>query len=321
MTDPVPVAVVGAGNMGSNHIRVYDELPGADLVEVVEPDPDRAANISDQYNVSVYGHIGELTLAEAATIAAPNEYHRPIAEALLEREFDLLVEKPLATSVGDAQAIVTAAEQAGSILQVGHIERFNPAVEMLSKILDEREIIAIETHRLGPFNEQLSETNVVFDLMIHDLDVLDNLVGTEPSHIDAVGRRSHSNEIDHAIANLRYTNSVLATVVSSHITHGKIRELVVTTRDAYIKLDYQQQSITIQKKGVDHLTSFDGESGYRTEAVTETPLIQTREPLKNELEHFLRCIRTRQTPRVGGNAGVAVIRRIKSIVEQIDEHS
>lgn len=315
------MAVVGTGNMGSNHVRVFDELPGADLVEIVEPDRDRARKITVEYDVRVCEDVDGLERAEAATIAVPNDLHRPIAETLLDQGLDLMVEKPLAPSVADAHAIVEAAEAEGAVLQVGHIERFNPAVETLREILADKDVIALEAHRLGPFNEQLSGESVVFDLMIHDLDIVDHLADGEVSHLDAVGRQSRSNEIDHAVATMKYENGVLATTVSSHVTHGKIRRLDITTRDAYIQLDYQKQSLTIQRRGVDQLRSFDEGSGYRTETITETPFVRTREPLKNELEHFLACVRSRTNPRVNGTAGVEVVRRADAVISRIDQEN
>lgn len=314
---PVPVAVIGAGNMGANHIRVYDELPGADLVAVVEPDPDRAAEVRDAYDVTVLDDVADLDAAAAVTIAVPNRFHRDVAIECLDNGLDVLVEKPLAETVADARAIVEAAEAAEAVLQVGHIERFNPAVETLKNVLSNEQVIAIETHRLGPFNEQLSEESVVFDLMIHDLDIIDYLVDGAIAHLDAVGRRSRSHEIDHAVANMNYCNGVLATAVSSHVTHGKIREIDVTTKDAYIHLDYQEQSVTIQRRGVEQLTDFEQNSGYRTKTVTEKPFVQTREPLKNELKHFLDCVRERSTPRVDGTAGIDAARRATQVVSAI----
>lgn len=321
MSDPVPVAVVGTGNMGSNHVRVYDELPEAELVEIVEPDAERAVEIADEYDVTVHESVEDVSQATAATVSVPNEYHRSVAEQLLEIDLDLLVEKPLATSVEDAEAIVETAEKQDAVLQVGHIERFNPAVETLRDILAEEELIAIEAHRLGPFNEQLSSESVVFDLMIHDVDVIDSLVPEELDHLDAVGTRSRSEEVDHAVATMKYDDGVLGSAVASHVTHGKIRELDVTTRDAYMTLNYQAQKITIQRRGTEQTTNFANKSGYRAETVTERPYIRTREPLKNELEHFLARVQDRDRPRVDGKDGVAAVRRAEIVVDRITRGS
>ena len=318
--DPVPVAVVGAGNMGSNHIRVYNELPEADLVEVVEQDPKRAREVADQYNVRVVDEVAKLEVAQAATIAVPNRLHLTVAVACIEAGLDVLVEKPLAMSVTDAQAISDAAEAAGAILQVGHIERFNPAIDVLADILENKEIIALEAHRLGPFNDHLTAESVVFDLMIHDIDVIQSLVDSPVRHVDAVGTQSRSSEIDHAIAHLKFDNSVLGTATSSHVTHKKVRSLAVTTRNVYIQLDYQQQQITVSRRESEQTTMLQAAAGYRTETIEETPFIRTREPLKNELEHFLDCVRSRSRPLVDAADGIATVELATNIVDAIRSH-
>jgi predicted dehydrogenase len=305
--EPLSVAVVGAGNMGANHVRVYDELPETDLVEVVEPEPERAEEIRRQYDVRVLDDPSGISEAEAATVAVPNDYHRTVAESCLRQGLDILVEKPLAMSVEDAAAIVDAAEEHGAILQVGHIERFNPAVEMLDELLNNLEPIAFEAHRLGPFNEHLNDESVVFDLMVHDLDIIDSLVGGEIETLNALGASHRSTALDHALAQFKFDNGILGGVTASHVTHGKVRTLQVTTRESYISLDYQEQQIRIQRRGQEEATTLLGHSGYRTETVTETPYVQIREPLKNELEHFVDCVQTRSTPRVDGEAGINAI--------------
>lgn len=316
-TDPIPVAVVGAGNMGVNHVRVYDDLPGARLVEVVETDPERASSIREEYDVTVHDTVEDLSVAEAASVTVPNDCHRSVAETCIRDGLDVLVEKPLAPTVTDAEAIVAVADEHDAVLQVGHIERFNPAVRTLKTILEDEELIALESHRLGPFNEHLSEVSVVFDLMIHDVDIVDWLVDGDVETLSAVGSRSRSEGVDHAVAQLQYEGDVLGTATASHVTHGKIRTLTATTRDAYIELDYQNQGLKIQRRGIEETTTFDDHGGYRTETVSETPYVRTREPLKNELEHFLECVSTGEDPLVGGAEGVRAIQLTTQIVDSI----
>lgn len=316
--DSVPVGVVGAGNMGLNHVRVYDEIPAANLVEVVEPDPERAAKVRENYDVKVLDDIEDIERATAATIAVPNQYHRDVAVDIINRGIHVLVEKPLAMNVADAKAIVDAAATNDVLLQVGHIERFNPAVEALDDILSEEEVIALEAHRLGPFNEHLTDESVVFDLMIHDIDVIRSLIDTKVDHVDAVGTRPKSNEIDHAVAHLKFGDGVLGTMTSSHVTHSKIRTLSVTTREMYIELDYQRQNININRRGTEETTLLQGKSGYRTETIQETPFIRTREPLKNELESFIESIQTGETPTVNGEEALEAVRLATNIVNAID---
>jgi predicted dehydrogenase len=312
----VPIAVIGAGNMGANHVRVLNQISDANLVEVVEPDPDRGADIHDEYDVRILDSVGDLEQAQAATVAVPNRLHQPVAETLIERGIDVLIEKPLAPSVDGAQEIVDVAAKQDALLQVGHIERFNPAVELLVEILDDQEVIAVEAHRLGPFNEHLSDTDVVFDLMIHDIDIADILLHGSERSVEAVGTHPRSENTDHASALLEY-DSGIANVTASHVTHGKIRELTVTTADAYITLGYQGQTITLQRRGTGTTTKMLNQSGHRTEVVTQTPFIQTKEPLKNELEHFVECVQERKRPRVDGQRGLEAVRLASTVTDQV----
>ncbi len=317
---PVPVAVVGAGNMGGNHLRVYDNLSQANLVEVVEPDPERAADVREKYDVSVVADIDDIEHARAATIAVPNRYHREVAVALVERGIDILVEKPLAMNIEDAEAIVDAASANNALLQVGHIERFNPAVKVLDDILNNKDIIALEAHRLGPFNEHLTNESVIFDLMIHDIDVIRSLVEAPVDHVDAVGTRSKSEELDHAVAHLQFDGGSLGTMTASHVTHSKIRTLTATTRETFVELDYQRQQITINRRGTEETRPLQEKAGYRTETIQETPFIQTREPLKNELQSFLKCVQNRNTPIVDGGEALRAVKLALNIADTIDSN-
>lgn len=319
--DPIPVGVVGAGNMGANHVRVYNELPGSEIVEVVETDTENAAAIRDQYDVDILSDVSEIERAEAVTVAVPNRLHREVAIECIEAGLGVLVEKPLALTVDDAQAIVDAAEDHDAILQVGHIERFNPAVQTLKEILENQEIIAIEAHRLGPFNEQLSQESVIFDLMIHDLDIIDSLVSESIEDMVCYGSKARSSETDHAICVLKYSDNTIGTATASHVTHGKIRELHIITIDSFIQMNYQEQDITVQRRGTEETTTFLSRSGYRTETITESPFIQTKEPLSIELEHFVFSIREGVTPLVDGKTGLKAVRLAANALEQLSIHN
>lgn len=317
--EPVSVAVIGTGNMGVNHVRVYDELPGVEIVAVVEPDAGRATEVAAAYDLSAHSSLADLPEVDAASITVPNESHRPIAEQCAERGIDLLVEKPIALTAEDGRAIVDAAAHHGVLLQVGHIEQFNPAVSSLRTILETEDLIALEAHRLGPFNEHLTTESVVFDLMIHDLDIIDSLVEGGISYLDAVGTVTRSAEVDHATAHFKFDDGELGTVTASHVTHGKVRALDVTTSDAFVRLDYQMQDVKIQRRGLEQTTRLEAQSGYRTETVTETPFVGTREPLKVELEHFVECVRERRTPQVSGEDGVRAVELATTVVDQITD--
>jgi Predicted dehydrogenases and related proteins len=315
---PVPVGVIGAGAMGMNHLRVYDALPEAALVEVVEPDPDRAAAVAAAYDVAVHDTVAALETAEAVTVAVPNAQHRHVAVVCLERGMDVLVEKPLATSVADAEAIVAAARDADRILQVGHIERFNPAVEVLTALVDELEVFAVEAHRLGPFNEHLSSESVIHDLMIHDLDIITALIPEPIDTVSAMGIARRSDQLDHAVASLQFASGIIAQLTASHVTHGKVRTLTLTAKDAYVTLDYQDQRLTIHRRGLEETTTVEDRPGYRTETVTETPYVQTGEPLQRELTHFLACVEARRKPRVDGEQSIETVRLATEVIESMN---
>jgi predicted dehydrogenase len=315
-TDPVPVAVVGAGSMGLNHVRVFRELPEAELVEVVEPDAERVTDMPTD-DVTVHASPDEIDEAVAATVAVPTDVHREVAETCLTAGLDVLVEKPLAPTVDDAAALVALAERQGAVLQVGHIEQYNPAVEALARFLTDQEIVAVESHRLGPFNDHLTDQNVVFDLLIHDLDVVESLVRGEVASVDAAGAQHQSDSLDYATATMTYADGVVANLTASQITHAKVRNLIVTTTEAYVTLDYQRQEVVIQRVGSEETTPlFDG-SGYRTERVTETPYIRSCEPLRNELKSFVDCVASRNEPRVDGSDGLRAVQRASEIDARI----
>lgn len=318
--EPIPVAVIGAGNMGINHVRVYDELPQAELIGVVEPNDHRAEDVAATYDTEVTNSIDDLGHVEAVSVAVPNDAHREVSIDCIKRGMDVLVEKPLAPTIDDATAIAETATEHEAILQVGHIERFNPAVQVLGEVLTDEVVIALEAHRLGPFNEHLSKESVVFDLMIHDIDVIRSLVDSPIKHVDAIGTQSKSNEIDHAIAHLKFDSGILGTCTSSHVTHTKIRKLTATTQSMFLELDYQAQGITISRRGTEQTTVLEGTAGYRTESIQETPFIQTREPLKNELEAFLESVRTQSPPVVGPDDGIAAVRLATEIVDLIRDN-
>jgi predicted dehydrogenase len=319
MTDDekVPVAVIGAGNMGSNHIRVYDEMSRAELVEVVEEDRERATKVREEYDVDVLSSVDELSQAVAASVTVPTRLHRDIAESCVSTDIDVLIEKPLANTVQEAKRIVRYAQDNEAVIQVGHIERFNPAVRAVHDILEEQDVISVEAHRLGPFSEQLSEENVVFDLMIHDIDIISMIAGSEATSIEAMGLKKRSDSLDHAVSQFRFDNDIIGVATASHVTHGKVRTLNVVTREAYIEMDYQKQNVRVQRRGSEKTTELLDKSGYVSETITETPYIKNREPLKNELEHFLNCVINRQTPEVDGGEGLKAVATASKVVEDI----
>ena len=295
------VAVVGAGIMGANHARVLHRLPEAELTLVVDPDEQRgralAASVGAGYSADPAA-VPEV--AEAAVVAVPSEAHVDVGVPLLRAGVDLLVEKPIATTVEDADALVEAARANDRVLMVGHIERFNPAVLQLDDIV--QDLLHLELTRMGPFSPRVTG-DVVLDLMIHDLELALALAGSDVERVEGMGRRERSDSLDLATALLQFRNGVTATVTASRVGQTKIRRIELTQRANFVVLDLVRQDLTLHR--VDH-NEFLAEGGarYRQSGLIEIPFLEHRgEPLVLELEHFLQCVVHRRPPRVPGVQG------------------
>jgi len=295
------VAIVGAGIMGAHHARVLHRLPGAQLTLVVDPheDPGRAlaTSVGAQYSDDLAA-VPEC--ADAAVVASTSESHADIGVALLEAGVDLLVEKPIATTVDDADRLITAAQDHGRVLTVGHIERFNPAVLELDHLVDG--LLHMELIRMGPFAPRVT-ADVVLDLMIHDLELALALAGSEVVRVEAVGRKVRTDSLDLATALLQFHNGVTATVTASRVGQTKIRRIELTRRTSYVVADLIRQDVTIHR--VDHHEFLsEGGARYRQTGLVEIPFLENRgEPLALELDHFLECVAHHCSPRVTGLQG------------------
>jgi predicted dehydrogenase len=295
------VAVVGAGIMGANHARVLHRLPEAELTLVVDLDEQRgralAASVGAGYSADPAA-VPEV--AEAAVVAVPSEAHVDVGVPLLRAGVDLLVEKPIATTVEDADLLVEAARANDRVLMVGHIERFNPAVLQLDDIV--QDLLHLELTRMGPFSPRVT-ADVVLDLMIHDLELALALAGSDVERVEGMGRRERSDSLDLATALLQFRNGVTATVTASRVGQTKIRRIELTQRANFVVLDLVRQDLTLHR--VDH-NEFLAEGGarYRQSGLIEIPFLEHRgEPLVLELEHFLQCVVHRRPPRVPGVQG------------------
>lgn len=299
------IAVIGAGIMGTNHVRVLSSLPGAELIAVVDSDRDRGEATANNAGATYLESPSDLVgLVDAAVIATPSETHASIGVPLLESGIDLLVEKPIASETSDAQRLVDAAEAQNRILMVGHIEQFNPAVLELKRIVDNP--LHLELTRVGPFSPRVS-TDVVLDLMIHDLDLVSSLAGSEVLRVAASGRSVVTDELDLASALITFTNGVTATLTASRVAQMKIRQIEVTQKDTFVNVDLVRQDVTIHRL---HHNEFLSEGGqvYRQSGLVEIPFLEHRgEPLALELRHFLECTQGGTAPAVGGRAALSAL--------------
>jgi predicted dehydrogenase len=310
------VAIVGAGVMGSNHARVALANPGTNVAHIIDPDLERATALAEHVGAQAWASIDALPeLPDAAVVATPSHLHRETAEKLAAQGVHVLVEKPLALSVEDAMAMCTAADAGGVVLSVGHVERFNPAILELDRLVEEP--IHIGASRVSPFSPRVRES-IVLDMMIHDLDIVAALVRSELDDVAAISHSHRSETHDLVNALLRFRNGVTAAVAASRIGQHKERQIVITQPESVITVDLLRQDITISKM---HHAEYTSDSGtrYRQSGVVEIPFLEHRgEPLALEHADFYGAIREGRPPRVTGADGVNAVRMALQVIEAAD---
>ena len=280
--------VVGAGHMGQYHILVYAELWDVELVGIVDTDFEKAKTVAAQYDTRAFRDYHDLIgKVDVLSVAVPTPLHFPIAKELLEAGIHTLVEKPLTLTLEDAKELFRIARERGVVIQVGHVERFNGAVQELRKIV-ERPIL-VESRRLGPFVPRVQHDTVVMDLMIHDIDIVLSLVGSEVEHIYAAGRSVHSDETDVANVQLSFESGAIATVTASRATEQKIRTLAITQPEAYIVLDYTDQDIQIHRRALSEYTLNRESIRYKQASFVEHLFVHKENPLKLEIQHLIKA--------------------------------
>jgi predicted dehydrogenase len=282
--------VVGAGHMGQYHMLAYAELWDIELAGVVDVDRERAATIAAQYGTRAFtDHRDLLGRVDLVSVAVPTEAHFPVAGDFLEAGVGVLVEKPIAPTLEDARELFAIARRSGAVLHVGHVERFNGAVQELKKIVDRP--ILIESRRLGPFAPRVQKDTVVMDLMIHDLDIVLGLVDSPPRRLTAMGSAVHSPVTDVATVQIAFESGTIASITASRATEEKIRTLAVTQPDAYVVLDYAEQDIRVHRRAALEYT-LDRESiRYRRASFVEHVQVHKDNPLKLEIQHLVRAVK------------------------------
>ncbi len=302
------LAVVGAGQFGQNHCRVIHESNGAELAAVVDIDLARSSEIAARYGATALTDPRELAgRVDAAVVAVPTTAHEEVGCALLEAGIDLLVEKPIAPDVASADRLIETAERRGRILQVGHVEQFNPAVIVL-----ERRVtlpLFFEIHRLNLFSPRSLDVDVVLDLMIHDVDIVLALTRAEPQEIRAAGISILSEKVDIANVRLQFPNGCVANLTASRVSTERVRKLRVFQPQQYISLDYGRQDLAIFSVDAERRIGF------------EKPKVTPGEPLKLQLEAFLESTKTRKPPKCTGGAARQTLGAALAILDKIKEHS
>jgi predicted dehydrogenase len=308
----VRTAVIGVGYLGRFHAQKYASLPAAELVAVVDSSAgnrDQVAAETGCRAVADYRDIlGEI---DAVSIATPTPLHYPIAKQCLERGVHVLVEKPITTTLEEARSLVDTAARAGRVLQVGHLERFNAAILALEGTLGTPRFV--ESHRLAPFKERGTDVNVVLDLMIHDIDLIQSLVGAPIASIDAVGASVFSAGLDIANARIRYANGCVANTTASRVSMKMERKLRVFQDDAYISIDLQQKVLTIVRKPPA------GADVPKGQVLIEERTYDQGDALKFEIEAFLRSIREGTPPVVTGEDGLRALETATKITQMVQD--
>lgn len=285
----INAGVIGAGRMGQYHVGVYSELTGVNLVGVVDVNQTRGAEIAKKYRTSFYEDYRSLFgKVDVVSIAVPTSMHYEVAKECLQAGVHCLVEKPITPSLAQAEELFNIAEKNGAILHVGHVERFNGAVQELSKAV--RDPIFIESRRLGPFDPRMKDDGVVLDLMIHDIDIILNLVKSPVVEINAIGATIFSDKEDVVNVQLRFENGCLANILASRATQEKIRTLAVTQQREYIFLDYTTQDILVHRRASSQHQLGIQELKYTQESFIERIFVHRENPLKLELRHLIDCV-------------------------------
>jgi len=317
---PVKVGVIGIGNMGWHHARVLSLLRDADLIGVADPDPERGQMATEQFGCRWFADYREmLSEVEAVCIAVPTLLHHPVGLACLQAGLHVLIEKPIAASQDEATALINAAHQAHRLLQVGHIERFNPAFRELIKVVANEEVVVLEGRRHSPHSDRANDVSVVLDLMIHDIDLVLELAQAPVVRLAAAGGRSAEGPIDYVNATLGFENGVVASLTASKMSHRKIRSLSAHCRSSLVETDFLNHTLHIHRRAHEWVSADHGELLYRNDGFIEEVSTTSIEPLYAELEHFLQCVRGRETPAVDGLQASRAL-KLADLIEQAVEH-
>jgi len=308
------VGVVGVGYLGKFHAQKYRSMPDVDLVGVVDTDPVQGKKVAEENATDYYPTPRSLFgKVDAISVAAPTSVHFSIARDFLRQNVDVLIEKPMTSRIEDADELIRIAESNGSIIQVGHLERFNPAVVALRGRIDQPRFI--ESHRLSIYQGRCTDVSVVLDLMIHDIDLILNLVGSTIKSVHAAGIEVVSENIDIANARLEFDNGAVANVTASRISAKNERKLRLFQKDAYISIDFADHQITVVRPESDH--GDDIIPGMKIDQLK----FDKGDALDDELKSFVHTVKHRRQPLVTGQMGRDALKTALSIMTQIKETS
>ena len=311
MDDRIPVAVLGVGEHGKKHAREFKQVAGAELVGVYDQRPERAREIAAELGVRAFESLDEaLGAVRAVSVVIPTTEHAAVARQAFARGVDVLLEKPVTRTLEEAAELIGLAEQGGRILQVGHLERFNPGV-VAAKAATNRPMF-FEIHRLGVFSPRSLDVDVVFDLMIHDLDLVLWLVDSEWSDVRAVGLPVLSDKVDIANARVEFQNGAVANLTASRVSTEKVRKFRYFQPNEYFSIDFTRRDATLIK--VDR-------GGATPRIAFQKLTTAPQEPLRAELQAFVESVRTRSRPLVGGWEGKQALAIAEAVMNCIEQHA
>jgi predicted dehydrogenase len=301
---PIRAGVIGAGIMGERHCRVYANMRGVEFVGVFDVNHVRGHEIAERYEARYFDSpIDLLREVDVVTVATPTPHHFDLAMEAFIAGVHTLIEKPLAYTLEQSRMLVSESRKSGLIVQVGHIERFNPTYVELKNVADDMPLVAILIRRQNPFDKSNTDVNVINDLMIHDIDLVLNLVGQPVDSVTASGRAVMNGAIDHAVANFVFQNGPVATLIASRVTQSKVRRIDITAQNAYVEGDLLSKSVSIHRR-LSH--EYKG-AKYRQESVVENIHIPVAEPLLLQLQSFVECVREKRQPLVSVEDGLRAI--------------
>jgi len=306
MREKVRAGVIGVGHMGQYHVGAYMEIPYVEVVGVADVDKDRVEAVSRQYDVQGFTDYRELLpLVDVVTVAVPTSKHFQVTRDALEAGVHVLVEKPIAPTMEEARELFRLAKEKGLALHVGHVERYNGAVQELMKIVTRP--LLVEARRLGPFVKRVQDDGVVLDLMIHDIDIVLGLVKSEVKHIDASGLSYYTRKGDVAVVHITFENGCVATLTASRVTQNKIRTMAVSQEDFYVFLNFTEQDLHIHRQASSEARRTKDELRYKQSSIIEQVFVHKENPLKLELMELINCGLYHQCPIV------SVDRELKSL--------
>jgi len=310
LTEKIRTAVIGVGYLGQFHAEKYAQLENAELVAVVDLDRERAAQVAEKVGARSCSDFREiLGQVDAVSIVVPTQAHYEVAKAFLEKGVHVLLEKPITTTLAEADELIRIAAATKAVFQVGHLERFNPAVLALDGVVSKPGFI--ESIRIAPFKPRGTDVNVVLDLMIHDIDIIQNIVGSKPEQINSIGTPVFSEEEDIANARIQFANGCIANVTASRISLKSERKMRIFQPDAYISVDFQNKTFAVFRKG-------DGEMFPGVPNITkEEHSFGQTDALKSEIEAFLDSIATGKPPVVSGEDGRQALETALKIIKKL----